>query len=585
MGALDSLFPPPRRARPLARGYSPPADRPLTVSLVGTRDEGPRSRLLSATAGRAAAVEADVCLVVGAADLPVQGYRLRVGEEGVSVLAADEGGLWNAVATLRQLIRVAGSEPWSGCEIEDEPAFPVRGVMLDVSRDRVPRTEALRALIDRLADLKVNQLQLYTEHTFAYAGHEPVWRRASPFTPSEVRELDDFCHERGVELVPNQQSFGHWHRWLTHPDYANLAEHPPGIEHAFSVAPQPYGLNPTDPRTIALLEDLYDQLLPCFRSRTFNVGLDEPLDLGLGASRSACAGAGKGAVYLEFLRQVHARVEARDHRMQFWGDAILEYPDLVDQLPQDAVALEWGYEAGHPFDAHAGRFAASGLEFYVCPGTSSWQGPLGRTGNVERNLAEAAQAGARHGATGYLVTDWGDFGHWQPPDVSLPGLLLAAGHGWRAGLVLARADWAGHLDRHLPPTEADGATLLALGDVSAAAGSACKNAAPWFYVMRYAHQPFPPELAQDVTANRLQLAREALAGVPLPPGALSTAAAIADWGCRLGVARAQRASTEGLARELEDLLPAYREGWLRTSRSGGLDDSVGRLEALVRLLS
>ena len=359
MDPLDSLFPPPRRASPGAAPFSPPADRPLTVSLVGTRDERPRARLLERTGGEAAATDADVALVIGAEELPPGGYRLRVDAGGAAALAADEDGLWSAVATLRQLASLG----WPGCEVEDHPDLAVRGVMLDISRDRVPTVAFLDDLVDHLADLKLNQLQLYTEHTFAYVGHDPVWAEASPLTPAEVRSLDDRCHACGIELVPNQQSFGHWHRWLTRPEYAHLAEHPEGIEHAFAVGAEPFGLNPGDPRALALLEDLYDQLLPCFRSRQLNVGLDEPFDLGLGSSRADCGARGKGRVYLEFLREVHARVTASGRTMLFWGDAILEHPELVGELPGDAVALEWGYEAGHPFEEHAARFAASGLAF------------------------------------------------------------------------------------------------------------------------------------------------------------------------------------------------------------------------------
>ena len=52
--------------------------------------------------------------------------------------------------------------------------------MLDVSRDKVPTIATLTALVDRLASLKVNQVQLYSEHTFAYRDHPEVHAAASP---------------------------------------------------------------------------------------------------------------------------------------------------------------------------------------------------------------------------------------------------------------------------------------------------------------------------------------------------------------------------------------------------------------------
>ena len=173
--------------------------------------------------------------------------------------------------------------------IVDWPDYAHRGVMLDITRDRVPTMQTLYALVDLLASLKLNQLQLYTEHTFAYAGHDIVWQDASPMTGEEVLLLDAYCRDRYVELVPNQNSFGHMHRWLKFDEYRPLAESPDGILHGFSTVKEPYSFCPIDPGSIALLEDMYDQLLPHFSSRQFNVGLDETWDLGEGRSKEPCA--------------------------------------------------------------------------------------------------------------------------------------------------------------------------------------------------------------------------------------------------------------------------------------------------------
>ncbi len=64
--------------------------------------------------------------------------------------------------------------------------------MLDCSRDRVPRMGFLRdVLIPRLGRLRVNHLELYTEHTIAYAGHEAAWKNASPFTFEELTAIEE----------------------------------------------------------------------------------------------------------------------------------------------------------------------------------------------------------------------------------------------------------------------------------------------------------------------------------------------------------------------------------------------------------
>ena len=89
--------------------------------------------------------------------------------------------------------------------------------MLDISRGRVPTLHTLLDLTSRLADFKINEFQLYTEHTFAYRHYAPVWRGWGPFTGEEILRLDAHCRKLGIELVPNQNSFGHLRYWLAYP--------------------------------------------------------------------------------------------------------------------------------------------------------------------------------------------------------------------------------------------------------------------------------------------------------------------------------------------------------------------------------
>ena len=105
----------------------------------------------------------------------------------MTVEATDEAGAFYARATLRQLARLHDGRLPVGT-VTDWPDLPQRGVMLDVSRDKVPTMTTLLALVDRLAEWKVNHLELYAEHTFAYRDHEIVWRDASPFTADEIVE-------------------------------------------------------------------------------------------------------------------------------------------------------------------------------------------------------------------------------------------------------------------------------------------------------------------------------------------------------------------------------------------------------------
>ena len=357
-------------------------------------------------------------------------YLLEIGAEGIRIEFHELPGLRAAVATLRQLLREYGRR-LPCLTIQDWPAFARRGVMLDISRGRVPNLATLLELTDKLADLKINELQLYVEHTFAYRNFKSVWREWGALTAGEIRSLDTKCRTLGIDLVPNQNSFGHMREFLTSPKLKHLAEiSEPWPDGGGTFWRYPSTFAPNHPGTLKFLRGLYDELLPNFSSPFFNVGCDETWDLGRGQSAKLCKRLGRQRVYLNFLKQIHREVTKRGKRMMFWGDIILNSPELIRELPRNVVALNWGYDADHPFKREAAQFAQAGIEFYVCPGTSAWATLIGKHDTALKNLKLAAREGLANGANGYLIAEWGDGGHPQPLAVVWLPLMMGAALAW-----------------------------------------------------------------------------------------------------------------------------------------------------------
>ena len=303
--------------------------------------------------------------------------------------------------------------------------------MLDISRCKVPKMSTLFMIIDTLSMLKINQIQLYIEHTFAFKRHRTVWNNSSPLTANQLSYLKDYCSERFIELVPNLNSFGHFERWLKHPSYHEYAECPNGFIHPLTNERVPFGstLKPNK-KSLNLLSELYNEYLPIFDSQYFNIGGDEPWELGKGWSEKQCNRKGTAQVYISFMHKIKLMVERYGKQTMFWADIIMKYPESLEMLSKDLTALIWGYEGDHPFDRECKQMASTGLTFYVCPGTSSWNSITGRLTNATKNLSLAALNGMTFGAKGYLITDWGDHGHHQYLPVSFAGLTIGACHAW-----------------------------------------------------------------------------------------------------------------------------------------------------------
>lgn len=508
------------------------------------------------------------------AKIPAQGYRLQIGPTGPKIEATDAAGEFYARMTLRQIARQC-PDGLPACQIEDWPDFASRGVMLDISRNKVPTMATLFALVDELAEWKINELQLYTEHTFAYRNHRTVWEPASPMTAEEIRQLDAHCRARFIELVPNQNSFGHFERWLKHPRYRHL-----------TAGEQRTCLDPSNPQSLALLEELYAELLPNFESRKFNVGCDETYGI-------------EGRIYLEFLLKIHQLVKRHGRTMCFWSDIARKHPELLSELPRDVVALEWGYEANHEFDKHCGLFAGAGIPLYVCPGTSSWNSIAGRTDNCLANLYNAAVNGLKHGARGFLNTDWGDNGHLQYQPVSYLGFAAGAALSWNCSSFChsePREESPGETTEVLRFAQDDKEWLIAALDAHVF-GDSAGIMGRLAYDLGNAYQLIPSQRGESVLFQLLLgRQREPVPAEQLRAAADHIEAALAP----LGKARMRRTDAALIQTEFANagrlllaacdpgkadfpaILKEHRRLWLARNRPGGLEDSCRVLAERLR---
>jgi hypothetical protein len=276
--------------------------------------------------------------------------------------------------------------------------------------------------------------------------------------------------------------------------------------------------------------------------------------------------------------------------MMFWGDIIVDEPNLIAELPRPIIALEWGYEADHPFDEDGRLFAESGVPFYVCPGTSSWLSIAGRTDNMLANQHAAAANGRKHGAAGFLNTDWGDHGHLQYLPVSYAGFAAGAAASWceEANRDL---DLPGALDAHAfnDPASVMGKLACDLGNVYQSVGKLMKNSSALFRILVPSSTHKDP--LEGITLDNLRSAESAIdkAMSRLPESRadkliqdeFSNAAAMLRHACRRGMWKLDPASqsSQDLSEDLTHILSEHRRLWLSRNRPGGFSDSAARLEA------
>lgn len=501
------LSPLPRDLRPTGSGSFLPISEPI-LTLCAPEPQPATHRLLREAVPHLTVLcrkTPEYALIVG--DAPVftgeplpnhpEGYRLTVATEGLHAAALTARGLFRAAATVSQIL--TAQDPVPSFVADDTPAHPMRGLMLDVSRNRTYSLQTLFGIVDRMARLKLNRLELYFENVFAHRDHAEVWSNTTPYTREDIRALEAYCADRFIDLVPNQNTLGHFERWFAHPTYLRYAELPEGGARTpwGSIQAIPTGIATADPDAVRFVGGLLHELLPCFsRATVANLGGDEVFDLGQGRSR----GRDRATLFVNHLRAMADIAAQYGKRPCFWADMLIRHPEIIplaaERLPE-AEWLVWGYEATDPLAASAEKLRAAGLHVSVAPGTSSWRSFCGRTANMTANIRVAAAVPSE----GLLLTDWGDAGHWQPHAVSLPALVLAASLAWNPE---EEPDIALATDR-LTGCNGLGTFLLTLGDTAQLANAEGSNATRLFQAYN-----LPPEKAPALDREALLRALDAL---------------------------------------------------------------------------
>ena len=166
-----------------------------------------------------------------------EGYLLNVTSSAISIKGATSQGIFYGVQSLLQLIPVNGDSKIQAVEIQDEPRFAWRGLLLDVSRHFFTIDEVKR-LIDEMVVYKFNLLHLHLtddqgwrieikklpELTKVGAWRVPRtglwWDREPPqngeaatyggfYTQEQIKDLVKYATQRHVDILPEIEAPGH----------------------------------------------------------------------------------------------------------------------------------------------------------------------------------------------------------------------------------------------------------------------------------------------------------------------------------------------------------------------------------------
>ncbi len=366
----------------------------------------------------------------------LQSYRLSIEVDGsVRIESPSPAGLQHGIVTFCQIVEAfAGGAPVGAARIDDEPAFRVRGVMIDSAREFFPPTRYLKKIIDRLVRLKLNTLWIYLENNFKAPGLEDL-STSKGMTPEQAKIVSEYGARRGVDVVPATNLVSHMEGWFRLERYSDLCD---GRTRSYPL------LNSR--KMFDLVRRYVDGLCEAFGSRNFHAGLDELLFTGTNPrAAKAIEKKGKAAYYGDFAARIIAHLKARGKTVWMWDDMVLgknvwrpegfrhDAEKALRRIPADVIPVHWWYREQTP-EHHKSirRVRDSGRPFVVSPNSLAAKCDYGDVGRAARNQTYLARTGLKHGAFGYVCTSWQN--QWGSSyEAHWPLLAMSAGQGWSGG--------------------------------------------------------------------------------------------------------------------------------------------------------
>ena len=327
-----------------------------------------------------------------------QGYSLIIKNDIILIAGNTKTGVYYGIQTLKQLLNGKRDEGYvTGVKIIDWPDLKYRGILDDISRGPVPTMEFMKEQVRRLAGLKMNILQYYTENVVLTKSHPEFAPPNGSISIEEWKELSDYARKYHIMLIGNFQSFGHFEKILSVPEYSHLGE-------------RGNVLSPVFPESIQLLKDIYSEMVPAFDSPFFNVNADETFDLGKGASKPLVDSIGYAAVYTNQINKMHDILKNLNVRMMMWTDILLKYPESLSMLPKDIIMMTWGYDPKDSYAPMIEPIKDAGFDFTISPGVLNSLNIMPDYFVTMPNIHNLVKDGINYGAMGMVCTVWDDGG-------------------------------------------------------------------------------------------------------------------------------------------------------------------------------
>ncbi len=261
-------------------------------------------------------------------ELKKQAYRIRLGGNGIEIIANASAGLFYGVQTLLQLIQEDNDKiSLPQGEITDWPDLEMRMIYWD-NAHKLERFAVMKREIRQASHYKINAIALKLEGHFQYKDAKPIVEPYA-YTPAEYQELTDYAKRHHIDLIPFLDAPGHVSFILKHPEYAHLRAYPDNNYHFSAV----------NPEVDELLLKMYDNLIEANKGvKYIFLSTDEAYYVGKPENEQAKAKelGGNGRLWAHFVSRIANELRKKGREVFIWGEYPLRAEDIA-YLPSHLI--------------------------------------------------------------------------------------------------------------------------------------------------------------------------------------------------------------------------------------------------------
>jgi hexosaminidase len=297
-----------------------------------------------------------------------ESYELTVTDSGAKLTAPTTLGVLRGLATFLQLVQITPTGfAAPAVTIKDQPRFPWRGTLIDVSRHFIP-IDVLKRNLDGMAVVKMNVLHWHLSDDQGFRVESKVFPKLTGmgsdgmfYTQDQIRDLIAYAHDRGIRVMPEFDIPSHSRSWfIGYPELSSGAG--PYTLEGGGIDPI---MDPTRESTYKFLEKFISEMAKLFPDAYFHIGGDEVDGKQWDANPKIQAfihahGMKNNQDLQAYFNQRLEKIVAKNHKTMVGWDEIL-HPDL----PKTIVVQSWRGQASLAAAAKQGYRGLLSFGYYL----------------------------------------------------------------------------------------------------------------------------------------------------------------------------------------------------------------------------